>query len=638
MGALNRTCTILLVFSFSLLYILPANSSIPSQNSTTTYEAHYTLLSQPIFVSTTPSIYEYYNNLSHVIKNDAEYAKFITPQTVQPIADTIRNLTKELPYPEEQFANEVLDFVHQIPYKITGAKYPVETLIENEGDCGAVSLLAASIMKAGGLDVVLIKYTATDFAHMNVGVNLPQEPIYKSLFFSSTSVEFNNKTYWTAEATPLANWKVGDQPASMAETVYQVISIEECEQTSPGQISCSLSPLQPSNVSIDFSSASKDANRSLLICGALQPNFPHSDVTIYVSREGNIQFNKTITDENGHYAFLWNFSKDGTYYISASCSGNQTYAGADSEKVAVLIGPPQLLQFQAEKYNYVVGIAVSDIAIRPYMGVKNFLTAPIEVNSSFSYSFSVLSTGQSSSDVKTKTVTLPATEHTIRDRNRILKTIQVPAKTIVVPDNIPPGLQPLALPNDFNDTINNQFSFIFKKTSSGQYNFTAQGLANRDITALKQDNPSTVFFNATGAINIGEWYTVFTEISKDSLTIKVQNKDGTSQLSEPIKTIGNDQVVLIMANNVDSAVALKNFQVGDITEKAEPTTQIVHLPTPPPKSLLFFGITVVLIAAILIVTGAVIRVKKSKTDRKDGGATGFQMHMAEKVLDFGVIP
>ncbi|MCW3984749.1 MAG: hypothetical protein NWE96_12295 [Candidatus Bathyarchaeota archaeon] len=623
MGALNRTCTILWVVSFSLLLILPADSSIPSQNAATTYESHYTLLNQPLVVSTPPSLYEYYNNLSHIIKNDAEYAKFITPQIVQPIADTIRNLTQGLPYPEEQFANEVLDFVHQIPYKITGAKYPVETLIENEGDCGAVSLLAASIMKAGGLDVILIKYTATDFAHMNVGVNLPQEPVYKTLFFSSTSVEFNNKTYWTAEATPLANWKVGDQPARMAETVYQVIPIEDCEQTSPGQVSCSLSTLLPIKVSIDFSSAPKETNRSLLIWGTIEPNIPNCNVTIYVKSEGNIQYNKTITDENGNYAFLWNFTKDGTYYISATCSGNQTYAGADSEKVAVLIGPPQLLQFQSETYNYVVGIPVSDIAIRPYMGVKDFLAAPIEVNSSFSYSFNVLSTGQSTSEVKTMTLTLPATEHTIRSRNRIIQTIQVPAKTIVVPENIPPGLQPLALPNDFNDTINNQFCFILKKTATGQYNFTAQGLANRDITALKQGNLSTVFFNATDAINIGEWYTVFTEISKDSLTIKVQDKEGTSQLSEPINTLDNDQVVLIMANNVDSAVALKNFQVGGTTEKADPTTQIVRFPTPPPKSLLFFGVAVVIIAAVMTVTGAAIRVRKSRGDRKGGGAAGI---------------
>ena len=64
---------------------------------------------------------------------------------------------------------------HQIQYKESGPqKYPIETLMENEGDCDLFSFLAASIMKAGGIDVVLLLYEEEE--HMNVGVNLPQEP------------------------------------------------------------------------------------------------------------------------------------------------------------------------------------------------------------------------------------------------------------------------------------------------------------------------------------------------------------------------------------------------------------------------------------------------------------------------------
>ncbi|MCL5876611.1 MAG: hypothetical protein M1540_02220 [Candidatus Bathyarchaeota archaeon] len=421
------------------------------------------------------------------------------------------------------------------PTNITGAKYSVETLIENEGDCGALSLLAASIMKAGGLDVVLIKYAATDFAHMNVGVNLPQEPVYKSLFFAATSVQHDNRTYWTAEATPKADWKVGDQPASMANTLTEIVPVESGEQNSPGQVSCNLSPLTPSLLSINFSSKPQEAqtNRSLLIYGTIEPNIPQNPITIYVNKDNRIAFDKTATDADGNFAFLWNFTVDGTYYITVSCGGNETFAGADSEPVAVLIGPPSPLQFQTEIYSYVVGVGISDIAIRPYMGVKDFLHSPIEINASFSYNFSVLSTGQSISDIKTKNVTLPATEHIIRDRNRNEQIIQVPAKTLVVPESIPPGLQPLVLPDDFNKTINNQFCFVIQKGTEGNYTFTAQGLNAYEIEALKPAKLSSVFFNVTDGISESEWYTVKTELSNDGIIVGIQNEEGSLSKASP---------------------------------------------------------------------------------------------------------
>lgn len=53
-------------------------------------------------------------------------------------------------------------------------KYPVEVIVENEGDCDLLSFVAASIMMAGGLDIVLLYYESQK--HMNVGVNLTHAP------------------------------------------------------------------------------------------------------------------------------------------------------------------------------------------------------------------------------------------------------------------------------------------------------------------------------------------------------------------------------------------------------------------------------------------------------------------------------
>lgn len=158
MGRYTKTSTIILV-SILLLIFITSTSVSGAIEENCALSAQYRLFSQQLFVSVQPSLYAYYSNMTHAIPNDRDYSKLVTPQAVQTIAQSILEITHNMPYSDEQFANAVLAIVHQIPYNITGAKYPVETLIDNCGDCGSLSLLAASIMKAGGLDVVLIKYT-----------------------------------------------------------------------------------------------------------------------------------------------------------------------------------------------------------------------------------------------------------------------------------------------------------------------------------------------------------------------------------------------------------------------------------------------------------------------------------------------
>ena len=82
----------------------------------------------------------------------------------------------------------------QIPYAVNDIKYPVETIVENSGKCDTLSLLAASIMKAGGLDVVLLYFK--DVHHMNVGVYLPYEPHTTWWWLTPTGYKFGGKTYW----------------------------------------------------------------------------------------------------------------------------------------------------------------------------------------------------------------------------------------------------------------------------------------------------------------------------------------------------------------------------------------------------------------------------------------------------------
>ena len=249
------------------------------------------LSNQKLYVSIQPSLLNYYGNLTHAVNDDNDYAQFVTPQAVAPIAQAIQKVTANLPNSEEQFADVTLALVHQIPYNVTNAQYPVETLVDNYGDCVGLSILAASIMEAGGLDVVLIHYTGINPQHMNVGVYLPYTPAYHTTLMTPTSFTYDNKTYWTAEATPAGDWRVGDQSMDLAAAKVNIIPLEKNVQSPAGQVSARLntdllSSAVTVNVSEDQASNQDNSTRDLLISGSISPTYSGQPVSICINNDG----------------------------------------------------------------------------------------------------------------------------------------------------------------------------------------------------------------------------------------------------------------------------------------------------------------------------------------------------------------
>ncbi|MEM1589574.1 MAG: hypothetical protein QXZ68_01200 [Candidatus Bathyarchaeia archaeon] len=145
-------------------------------------------------VAVPESLYDHYRGLDHKQVSTRDFAKFVTPYPLKPIAERLWDIYSNA----EDFANGVLMIVHQIPYSATPlAKYPIETIVENIGDCDLFSYVAASIMKAGELDVVLLYYDDED--HMNIGVHLPNPPQHArtSIYY----VTYNGVRYYIAECT-----------------------------------------------------------------------------------------------------------------------------------------------------------------------------------------------------------------------------------------------------------------------------------------------------------------------------------------------------------------------------------------------------------------------------------------------------
>ncbi len=616
-----------LLLSVLLSSFLISTSVADSNGNTPNFRAQFEVLSHKLYISIPPSVYNYFGNLTHKINSDADYAHLITPQAVEPIAECILNKTSYLPNRNEQFADAVLSLVHEIPYKVTDAAYPVETLVQNSADCVGLSLLAASIMKAGGLDVVLIHYVGIDPGHMNVGVYLPYSPAYHTLLMTPTSFEYNNKTYWTAEATAKMDWKVGDQSDSVANAQAEIISLgNTAGDSSLARVSAGLDyPLVSSSISLNLSQQpliNQNNSRALVISGLISPAQPDKNITFYIYHNGAcIDCSGNFTNSYGGFLWLWNFTQTGTYYVTASWSGDSKYAGADSETFAVFVGPEFLVQFQTPEYNYIFGHdGLANYELRPYLGVNDFLSIPLGTNVSFSYDFMILPTGHEPSNVQTQTVTVPAREISMRGAGRQNHSLLIPERTFVVPANVPQGLEPLSLPDDFNQTINNQFCLTLQSNSSDNYSLSFQGLSGYDLTNILDNQGNTVFVNATDHLIENTWYSISSVISMNGIATKLEDANGTVIASKATSyDAGNNSMILLIANNVDNAVSFKDLNIQTLNTPIQ-ATESSPKPTINHDEITFYIILTLLLAGIIAIAAAFYlkKTKLLKQERLDG--------------------
>jgi len=327
--------------------LLLAAFFFPSYCFAANYDYTYELLDHSggstnyrLTVSVTSSLYEYYRSKDHNLQI-YDFAKFVTPHPLKPIADDLWSIYSD----DEDFANGVLMIVHQIPYLESGPqKYPVETIVENEGDCDLLSFIAASIMKAGGLDVVLFLYETQ--SHMNVGVYLSEEPNdARSTVYYYTH---DGKRYYVAECTGddwRHGWRVGESSDLLKDASARIITLEECEQSSPGQVSSSYGALQASSLSLVASTRFVIARNPVTLSGYVSPALSSKNVTLYVSLSGSPSslLVTVVTDSNGWFSYTWRPSSAGINSIRASWSGDAYYVGADSGICTLIVIPLEWL-------------------------------------------------------------------------------------------------------------------------------------------------------------------------------------------------------------------------------------------------------------------------------------------------------
>jgi hypothetical protein len=564
--------TILGLMLFSPLMVVFGAEAPPesSCDRTFTFDVQYGYyrFSHKLYTSMPSSLYDYYHGASHIIRGDNYYAKLVTPSVFQSIAENIQNVTDDLPYSEEQFANAVLMLVRQVPYVKSDVKYPVETLLENSGDCDVLSLLAASILKAGGLDVVLLYYKGMSPSHMNIGVYLPYEPIYRTWWLAPAGFEYNNKTYWMAECTSLGDWKVGDRPDLLAGVKPVIIPLENCEAASPAQVASSLTgSLEPSAISIALSSdnaSAEESGRTFTVFGSISPAYAGESVVMYVRQEGYSYstFRTVSTDEFGNYSFSWNFTSTGAHYIRTSVSGFGNYSSSDSEELAVFTGfykpliPSQLVGYS----NWLTGPndalaranAVSLYAFSVPQHSKELLQSNLTgIGVLLSGEFIVLGTGQDTETLDDeRTVTsvdyIPGTR-LLRDRQ--YAAIQVPEQVTT-----------------------DWFGFILQNHGDSNYTASVKVLRGDDETRLitQLDDNKTTFMNASTSTRENAWYKVAAKIFESETSAELYNATGTllQNITVSGDALGADESGVLVTYDEDAVLVFKNLKAETLNQPA----------------------------------------------------------------------
>jgi len=281
------------------------------------------------------SLYEYYKEKSHSLTSENDFAKFVTPYALQPIADSLLKI-----YPDdEDFTNAVLMILHQIPYEATApVKYPVETIVENKGDCDLFSFIAASIIKAAEYDVVLLYYESQ--SHMNIGVKLSHPPydVREQAYF----ISYNGVNYYVAETTGddwQNGWRVGECPNQLKTAPVQVITLENCDKSAYGQVSASYKTLSTSAISLVVSPTFLIQGGSVTFSGELSPNLQNEEIVIYIKVNNSpwTVLDAVKTNQKGTFTYIWSAEVTGICYVRASWSGNDNYGGTDSSVQTITI-------------------------------------------------------------------------------------------------------------------------------------------------------------------------------------------------------------------------------------------------------------------------------------------------------------
>ena len=141
-----------------------------------------------------------------------------------PLLDMFAKIKSEEGYSEQEMVELLLRFVQSIPYATDDAskglnqytRYPIETLVDLEGDCKDKSILYGALLKGIGIEAVLL-ILPDEPGHMAVGVTGGD--------WLGASYAYEGSNYYYAETTG-RGWSVGQIPPDYEEREAIIIPLK----------------------------------------------------------------------------------------------------------------------------------------------------------------------------------------------------------------------------------------------------------------------------------------------------------------------------------------------------------------------------------------------------------------------------
>lgn len=157
----------------------------------------------------------------------ANYASYVTKNdpVIDQMAQQLKDDSEKGGYDTAQF---VLSFVQNIPYgtdeNTTGytdyPRYPVETLVDNVGDCKDHSTLYASLLESPAIKDTAVLFELFprqgDEGHMAVGIWGNK--------YSGTYIQYGGMDSFYCETTS-PGWLIGEMPTGLSDYYIQVLTV-----------------------------------------------------------------------------------------------------------------------------------------------------------------------------------------------------------------------------------------------------------------------------------------------------------------------------------------------------------------------------------------------------------------------------
>lgn len=154
------------------------------------------------------SVYEIHSRRHRVYDYGIYIADGTTQSLFEGFCETVESIATDNGFDAAEKAAFVARFVQSLPYTLDSVstgydnypRYPIETLVDETGDCEDASVLLATLLYGLGYPVALVEFDS----HLGVAVAVPDAP---------GNVEIDGREYSYIEATS-TGWNIGELPPS----------------------------------------------------------------------------------------------------------------------------------------------------------------------------------------------------------------------------------------------------------------------------------------------------------------------------------------------------------------------------------------------------------------------------------------